>query len=155
MDQFLGNHQNKLDSKNRVSIPAPFRQALKKLAGGQDAPTVSVILRPSHQYPCIEVWPEQYFLALSAQLDALPEFSVERQDLATTLYGDAFPVESDKEGRIVLPENLIAYATLSDGADIMGQGKTFQIWEPAAGARRRSEARVNAAARQLPLPATR
>ena len=34
-------------------------------------------------------------------------FSQEHDDLAATLYADAFPVEADKEGRIVLPDELV------------------------------------------------
>ena len=30
MAQFLGTHQNRLDAKGRVSVPAPFRSVLKK-----------------------------------------------------------------------------------------------------------------------------
>lgn len=79
-------------------------------------------------------------------------FSEAHDDLAASLYADAFPLEADKEGRILLPESLVAHAGLSDSVVFMGMGRIFQIWEPAAAERRRTEARERARARGLTLP---
>lgn len=148
MTQFLGTHTNRLDAKGRVSIPAPFRAALRPEGGGN----ASLVLRPSHKHPCVEGWPESVFQALAKPLDALDMFSEAHDDLAAALYADAWPMEADKEGRIVLPESLVAHANLSDAVVFMGLGKTFQIWEPAAADRRRAEARERARTRALTLP---
>ena len=69
MSQFLGTHTNRLDAKGRVSIPAPFRAALRPAAEG--AP---LVLRPSHKHPCVEGWPAAAFQALAAPLDELDMF---------------------------------------------------------------------------------
>ena len=148
MSQFLGTHTNRLDAKGRVSIPAPFRAALRP-NGGDSAP---LVLRPSHNHPCIEGWPAAAFHALTAQLDTLDVFGEASEDLAAALYAEAHPSEPDKEGRIVLPAELVAFANLGDSVMFMGVGKTFQIWEPAAGERRRAEARARAHARGFTLP---
>jgi MraZ protein len=170
MAQFLGTHQNRLDAKGRVSIPAPFRAVLKAQgaaagsagAGGQpraqpgSAATagsgVPLVLRPSHQHRCIEAWPEPAFQALAQPLDRLSQFSDEHEDLAAAIYADAYPVETDKEGRIVLPDGLVAHAGLTDAVVFMGMGKTFQIWEPTAAERRRAEARERARERHFTVP---
>lgn len=137
MDQFSGSHHNKLDAKGRVSVPAPFRSILKKhSAAGIDAPVAPLVLRPSHQYPCIEGWTEKGFAALSAPLDAMDPFSQEYDDLSTAIFGDAVTMETDKEGRIVLPPDMVAFAGLTDNVVFIGSNKIFQIWEPTAGARR-------------------
>ena len=36
----------------------------------------------------------------------------------------------DAEGRIVLPEDMIAHARLAETAAFVGKGRTFQLWEP-------------------------
>jgi MraZ protein len=149
MTQFLGTHQNKLDAKGRVSVPASFRNALK---AQDESNGTHFVLRPSHQHPCIEAWPKPVFDALADPLNKLHVFSQEHDDLAATLYADAFPVEADKEGRIVLPDDLVAYAALKDAVVFMGLGRIFQIWEPAAAERRRAEARIRARERGLTLP---
>ncbi len=150
MTQFLGTHINRLDAKGRVSIPAPFRAALRTENGG----SASLVLRPSHTHPCAEGWPDAVFQAVAARrLEALEAFSEAYDDMAAAIYADAYPVEADKEGRIVLPDSLVAHANLSDSVVFMGIGRTFQIWEPAAAERRRAEARERARAQAVPSPA--
>ena len=137
MTQFLGTHKNRLDAKGRVSIPAPFRALLKP----DGASTAPLVLRPSHKHACIEGWPPSAFQALARPLDEMETFSEAHDDLATAIYADAWPVEADKDGRIVLPDDLIGHAGLSDAVEFLGKGSIFEIWEPAAAARRRAEAR--------------
>jgi MraZ protein len=154
MAQFLGTHLNKLDAKGRVSVPAPFRAALKEQSAGGTGVGAPLILRPSHQLPCIEVWPERAFEALANPMGAYDQFSADQQDLATALYAEAHSMETDKEGRIVLPSNLKDHAGLGENIVFLGMGKIFQIWEPAAAERRLAEARERVRERQLTLPAT-
>lgn len=154
----MGTHQNRLDAKGRVSIPASFRAALRALSeaganGTGSADGAQLVLRPSHKHPCVEGWPLAVFQSLATPLDRLDLFSEAHDDLAAALYADAFPAESDKEGRIVLPEPLAAHAGLKDTAVFMGLGRIFQIWEPEAAERRRAAARERARDGRLTLPA--
>jgi len=155
---FLGTHQNRIDAKGRVSIPASFRASLRVRSKSDEAvadpqATVQVVLRPSHKYPCIEAWPPSSFAALASPLDRLDMFSEDHDDLSAALYADAYPVDSDKEGRIMLPDVLTAHAGLTDTVSFMGLGPIFQIWEPQAAERRRAQARERA--RDVRLPAGR
>jgi MraZ protein len=149
MSHFLGTHLNRIDAKGRVSIPAPFRAVLRALSVEGAAP---LVLRQSHAHPCVEGWPTQAFEQLATPLNQLDMFGEDHEDLAQVLYSDAYPVESDKEGRIVLPEILLQHASLSESVVFMGLGRTFQIWEPQAAERRRAEARERARTKRLTLP---
>jgi MraZ protein len=152
MALFLGTHQNKLDAKGRVSVPAAFRSVLKQMShAGEDSLVASFVLRPSHKYPCIEGWTQKGFEALSAPLEGYDQFSQEHDDFVMALFGDAHAVETDKEGRIVLPADLAAHAGLTDNVTFIGTNKTFQIWEPAAAARRQAEARASVKIGKLTL----
>ncbi len=143
MALFIGTHQNKLDAKGRVSVPAQFRSVLKKMChAGEGAAAATMFLRPSHQNPCIEGWTELGFEALSAPLaEGYSLFSQEHEDFVMALFGDACAVETDKEGRIMIPANLAEHANLAGEAMFIGTRNTFQIWEPQAGARRLAAAR--------------
>jgi MraZ protein len=153
MTHFLGNHQNKLDAKGRVSIPASFRSALKaQCRDGSTAAGVPLVLRKSHKHPCIEGWPEQGFAALAEPLGQYDQYSDEHDDFAMTLYADAWEMETDKEGRIVLPAELAGHANLTEAVIFLGLGKRFEIWEPAAAERRRSQARERTLNARLTLP---
>ncbi|MGH7152795.1 MAG: division/cell wall cluster transcriptional repressor MraZ [Acetobacteraceae bacterium] len=151
MTLFLGTHQNRLDAKGRVSVPASFRAAARQNGDGNGNGVTHLVLRPSHKHPCIEAWPTTEFAALAAPLERLDIFGEDHDDLAPTLYADAFPVETDKEGRIVLPDLLIAHAGLGETVVFMGLGRIFQILEPQAAGRRREEARERAKSRGLTL----
>lgn len=155
MALFIGTHQNKLDAKGRVSVPAQFRSVLKKMSHvGEAAAIATMYLRPSHQNPCIEGWSELGFEALSAPLaEGYSLFSQEHEDFVMALFGDACSVETDKEGRIMLPASLVEHAGLSENVVFIGTRNTFQIWEPQAGARRLAEAREKAKAAGFSLRA--
>ena len=156
MSVFLGTHQNRLDAKKRVSIPAGFRTVLRARAvdapGGAHGDDPLMVLIPSLKQPCIDVWPMAAFLALGAPLERLDTFSDGQDDLAMALYGDAQPVDADKEGRIVLEDELVEHAGLTNQVAFMGMGETFQIWEPTAAKKRRDEARNGARLKDLSLP---
>jgi len=147
MTQFLGTHIGKLDRKGRISVPAPFRAVLER-AGAED-----LVLRPSHRAPCIEAWPVAAFEALASGLDRLDAFSDQADDMAAALFADAHPARADNEGRLILPEAMIAHAALTDTIACVGVGRIFQIWEPQAARRRSEEARLRARERGLTLPA--
>ena len=160
MALFIGTHQNKLDAKGRVSVPAQFRSVLKKMShAGETSPVAMMYLRPSHQYPCIEGWTELDFEALSAPVaEGYDQFSQEHEDFVMALFGNACSVETDKEGRISVPASLLAHAGVTDSLVFIGTRNTFQIWEPEAGARRLAEAtekvRISGYTLRARIPAT-
>ena len=151
MSHFLNTHANRVDAKGRVSIPAPFRTALRTLCPDGEVP---LVLRTSHNHACIEGWPTRYFQELGTPLQQMDVFGADQEDMAVSIYADALYVESDKEGRIMLPDPLMQHAGLTDTVLFMGLGRIFQIWEPQAGNRFMAEARQRAHARRLTLPGT-
>jgi len=149
MTQFWGTHQNRRDTKGRVSIPAPFRAALK--GPGEADAGVAFVVRPSHNRACIEGWPIGEFQSLVGPLDQYDTFSDEQDDLAAVLYPNALRLECDKEGRVLLPEPLVQHAGLADLVTFLGLGRKFEIWEPAQAERRLAAARENVVRRRLTL----
>ena len=65
----------------------------------------------------------------------------EQDDYLDTTAASFLPVSWDGEGRIVLPEPLLAHAQLSDIAAFVGRGDSFAIWNPALFEARQAEAR--------------
>ena len=115
---------------------------------------MALVLRPSHKHPCIEAWPPRAFEALAAPLERLDLFSEDHDDLAAALYADACPVESDKEGRIVLPEALVAACWLDRRGRL--HGARPHLPDLGAGGRRappRRRPASGARAQRLTLPA--
>jgi MraZ protein len=123
---FLSTFVNKVDKKGRVSVPAPFRTALigQSFAG--------VIAWPSLVAAALEGSGIDRFEQLADGTDDVNPFSEEHADFAKAVFGRSHQLAFDGDGRIVLPEVLIAHANLSEQAAFVGQGKVFQIWEPQA-----------------------
>lgn len=124
MALFLGSFLNKVDKKGRVSVPAPFRAALAPASGFVALPSI-------FDSPCIEGWNLERVAELSAAIDRLSLFSPERQALANTVFEESSELAFDPEGRIALPDKLMAQAGITEAALFVGRGPTFEIWEPA------------------------
>jgi len=146
MVQFTGTHANRLDGKGRVSIPAEFRAAMK------EAGVTKLLLRASHQFTCIEGRTPDAFARMAGATETLDAFSDEHADMTLLLYSGASTVAPDGDGRIVLSPELASYAGLGETAMFAGAGNRFEIWEPAAFARRKEEMLRNVLARRQTLP---
>jgi len=144
MALFLGRHIHRIDRKGRVSVPATFRAAL---AGQIEHGIVAI---PSFKLPAVDCYGMQKLEELSQQVDQLPTFPQERDDFAAALFRNAIQLPLDGEGRMVLPESIIAHAKITETVAFIGGGKSFSIWEPSAaekflasaGARALTERRV-------------
>lgn len=146
MALFLSTHINKVDKKCRVSVPAQFRAALG------DQSFQGVVLFRSNAHDAIEGFPWSYMEELSARIDKFDLFSETQDDLATAVFGEAIQLPFDSDGRIILPPSLMEFAGLSDAAAFVGLGAKFQIWEPGALDKRRTEARKQVKAKGLTIP---
>ncbi len=149
MALFYGTYVNKVDRKGRVSVPAAFRAAL----AGTSARTI--ILRPSHKEPTIDVFPVDYFESLSTSLDELDVLSDDQDDLSLTLFANATQANLDGEGRVLLPKEMAEAAGIGEQAAFVGRGAIFQIWEPGAAETSKREAMERARKRGATLPRRR
>ncbi|MEO5373257.1 MAG: division/cell wall cluster transcriptional repressor MraZ [Alphaproteobacteria bacterium] len=138
MALFLATFVNKVDKKGRVSVPATFRATLapQTFAG--------VVAFRSFTAPCVEAGGIDWMERLSAGTDDLAAFSAEQDELTSLIFADSRQLPFDPEGRIILPEDLMAHAGITEAAAFVGKGKTFQIWEPAAAAAVQEELRQRA-----------
>lgn len=123
---FLSTFHNRIDKKARVSVPSIFRGAL---AGDGFQ---GVVLFRSYRHQALEGCGMARMQQLSQRLDQLAAFSDEQEQLATSIFADAEALSFDGDGRIVLSERLRSHAGLEEEAVFVGQGATFQIWNPAA-----------------------
>jgi MraZ protein len=119
--KFWGHYQHSLDSKNRVAIPAKFRQQIEdgkvvvtKFFGG-----------------CLAVYPEsEWEKLLENELSDLhPITSTEGRRIERTLFGSAFPCEVDKQGRINLSAYHLKQAGIKKEVVFKGLNNKFEIWD--------------------------
>ena len=123
---FLSTYENKLDKKGRVSVPAPFRSYLSNLGYN------GVICFPSFNHQCIESWPQDRIEKITNSIDDLNPFEEKKDYFATSILAESINLQFDSEGRILLTSKLLKHAKIKNSMLFVGQGQTFQIWEPTA-----------------------
>ena len=132
---FLSSYENKLDKKGRVSVPASFRSYLSSLGYN------GVICYPSFNNQSIESCSQDRIEKLSNTIDSLNPFEEKRDYFATSILSESISLQFDSEGRISLPSKLLKHAKIKNNMLFVGQGKTFQIWEPTIFEKFRAHAR--------------
>jgi len=121
---FLSTYENKMDKKGRVSVPASFRSYLSNIGYN------GVICYPSFNNQCIEAWPQDRIEKISNAIDSLNPFEEKKDYFATSILSESINLQFDSEGRISLTSKLLKHAKIKNSMLFVGQGKTFQIWEP-------------------------
>ena len=118
---FLGQFQHNLDDKGRLMIPARFRELLAAgafITQGFDR--------------CLMVMTDVYFKEVYDRISAMNLADPMARLLRRLVLSNAYPVEADKVGRILVPQNLRQVIALDGEAIVAGQGEYFEVWTPAA-----------------------
>ena len=123
---FLSTYENKLDKKGRVSVPASYRSYLSNIGYN------GVVCFPSFNNQCIEAWPQDRIEKISNAIDSLNPFEDKKDYFATSILSESTNLQFDTEGRISLTSKLLKHAKIKNSMLFVGQGQTFQIWEPTA-----------------------
>tara|TARA_B100000989_G_scaffold216639_1_gene164984 strand:- start:1454 stop:1909 length:456 start_codon:yes stop_codon:yes gene_type:complete len=121
---FLSTYENKLDKKGRVSVPASYRSYLSNIGYN------GIICYPSFNNPCIEAWPQDRIEKISNAIDSLNPFEEKKDYFATSILSESINLQFDSEGRVQITPKLLKHAKIKNSMLFIGQGKTFQIWEP-------------------------
>ena len=121
---FLSTYENKLDKKGRVSVPASFRSYLSNTGYN------GIVCFPSFNNQSIEAWPQDRIEKISNAIDTLNPFEDKKDYFATSILSESINLQFDSEGRILITPKLLKHAKIKNSMLFVGQGKTFQIWEP-------------------------
>ena len=106
-------------------MPASFRSYLSNLGYN------GVICYPSFNNHSIEAWPQDRIEKISNSIDALNPFEEKKDFFSTSILSESINLQFDSEGRISITPKLLKHAKIKNSMVFVGQGKTFQIWEPA------------------------
>jgi len=135
---FLSTYENKIDKKGRVSVPASYRSYLSSMGYN------GVVCYPSFNNPSIEACSQNRIEKLSDSIDSLNPFEEKRDIFATSVLADSINLQFNTEGRVSLPSKLLEHAKIKEKMVFVGQGKTFQIWEPKLFEKFKTQARKKA-----------
>ena len=107
-------------------MPASYRSYLSNLGYN------GIVCFPSFNNNCLEAWPQDRIEKISNTIDTLNPFEEKKDYFATSILSESINLQFDSEGRIILTEKLLKHSKIKNTVFFVGQGKTFQIWEPAS-----------------------
>ncbi len=113
-----GRYQHNIDAKGRIFVPAKLREKL-----GDSFIAAAVM---DH---CVCLYSLEEWDKLLEGLTSTPMTPARK--LLRYLSANASDVQIDAQGRILLPKNLLAYASLEKEALVIGAGNRAEIWNPA------------------------
>jgi MraZ protein len=125
MAGLYGNYKNSLDPNGRVAIPAKIRNAFPESQRDKIYITrgIDTCITGYHA----DEW--KYFC------DTLKKINIDEKNkrkLRRQFLGRASEAVFDKQGRIIIPADLVQFAKLEDCKEviIVGSGNIIEIWNP-------------------------
>lgn len=127
---FRGVATVSLDSKNRLVVPARYRDALFANGGGR-------VVVTADRSQCLLLYSLPEWEPIEKKLNALSDFDLRTRSLKQLMVGYAHDMDMDAAGRVLLPPMLRKFADLDKNVVLVGQGDKVELWNEA-----RWEARV-------------
>lgn len=115
----IGEYQHNIDPKGRIIVPSKFREDLGDrfyLTKGIDG--------------CVFVLSSAEWDRLCEKVSSLPISKA--RGLQLFFFSGAVEAEPDRQGRILIPQNLRSYAGLTKDITFIGASSRAEIWDTAA-----------------------
>jgi len=117
---FFGRHDVTLDEAGRIAIPRSFREKLQRgqvyLARGVDT--------------CIRLYTVDDWAQRVEEIASVEDPDmVEGSEIWLRYFANAAPVDIDKQGRVLVPEDLREFAGLSKDCKVVGMYRYIDIWD--------------------------
>lgn len=133
---FLSTYTNNIDKKNRVSVPVGFRN----IASSENFS--GIVAYQSIKNLCIEACGMSRIEHISQIIENLDPFSEERDAFETIMLGGMVQLAFDSEGRIMIPKELLNFASIDKQACFVGKGQVFEIWNPESFDKHQAQAKL-------------
>ena len=114
---FIGEYQHALDNKNRIIIPSKFREGLGEkfvLTKGLDG--------------CLYIYTSSEWEILEEKLKMLPLTNKDARAFIRFFFSGANEIDVDKQGRALIPQNLLEYANIEKDIVSIGVSTRIEIW---------------------------
>ncbi|MEE0440779.1 MAG: division/cell wall cluster transcriptional repressor MraZ [Ruminococcus sp.] len=113
----IGTYYHNIDVKGRMNFPTKLRECLG---------TPFFITKGIDQV-CLTVYAQEEWDRLAAKVAAMPESK--GGIIKRWIFSGAAEVTPDKQGRILIPQNLRQFAGLEKDVVVIGANNKAEIWE--------------------------
>ncbi len=110
-------YEHQLDAKNRMRIPAKLREEL----GAEYSVTIGA-------GGCLYVYSSEQMREVKNTLKNVNPYKAETLKVARYILSNTWDAEEDKQGRILLPENLRKYAKIEKNVVVYKGPVCIEIW---------------------------
>ncbi|HRZ32361.1 MAG TPA: division/cell wall cluster transcriptional repressor MraZ [Flavobacterium sp.] len=123
MNTIVGTYECKVDAKGRLLLPAPLK---KQLASSlQDG----FVLKRSVFQPCLELYPMAEWNVLMNKVNKLNRFVKKNNDFIRRFTAGVKIVEIDALGRLLVPKDLVVFASVSKDIVLSSAVNIVEIWD--------------------------
>lgn len=115
----MGTYEHRLDSKARLVLPAKIREKLG-----------DVVVAAAGLDKCVSLYSPEAWKHFLEKIEDQPFFSnIKAREFRRIVMANAFEMELDGTGRILLPEKLRKHAQLNQEVVVNGVGDHAEIWD--------------------------
>ena len=118
---FLGEFSHTIDDKGRLTIPAKFRDELES----------GIVITRGIDAGCLWAYPRSEWENFAEKLSQIPATSQAVRNFVRFFFSSASDSIPDRQGRVIIPQNLREYANIQSEATVIGVMNRVEIWEPA------------------------
>lgn len=111
------NYSHQLDAKNRMRIPAKLREELGE--------GYYITVGTGH---CLYVYTSEEMAAVKERLKKVSAYRDKELKAARFILYNSWQAEEDKQGRILLPENLRKFANITKNVIVFKGPTCIEIW---------------------------
>jgi len=121
MTFFTSEFECKLDAKGRLVLPSKLKSNLPEASIRQ------IVIRKGFE-PNLIVYPLNEYKILHNKISSLNEFNSEQRKLKRNFFSSIVQVDLDKNGRFLIPKNILIHAKIDRDVIICGMGNVIEIW---------------------------
>ncbi len=119
MARFFGRYEHAIDDKGRVILPVKFRPAFEH--GGY---------LTQHHEGCLALWTPEEFDAEMGDMQERAGVGRRERNEARVRASSSYELEIDRQGRMVIPARLRAFAALESDVLVLGVIDRVELWNP-------------------------
>ncbi|MCB0443433.1 MAG: division/cell wall cluster transcriptional repressor MraZ [Flavobacterium sp.] len=123
MNTIVGTYECKVDAKGRLLLPSPLKKQLA--ASLQDG----FVLKRSVFQPCLELYPMAEWNVLMNKVNKLNRFVKKNNDFIRRFTAGVKVVEIDALGRLLIPKDLVVFASISKDIVLSSAVNIVEIWD--------------------------
>ena len=128
---YLGRFTQKVDSSRRVVVPSRWLPAKTDESGNPFEFTL-VVWPAGNNGTCLRVLPPKQMDKLLAKIEELPDSDPRKLPQKRFIGANSMSAPVDKQGRIVLPEDMAATAGIGGEVVMLGCVDKFEMWSAEA-----------------------